>query len=226
MKQSSQIQILSNTAIFSGLNDDELSELAGITMEHNFMPNEFIFWEGDAPEWLYIISTGQVKVVKHSSQGKEFIISFFGPSEMFGEVAVFENKPYPASAQAVAETETFQIKKGDFQAFLTSHPPVALKIINILAERLRNAQNRLRDFAGERIEQRLSSLLLMLSEKMGTTLHLTRQEIADMAGTTTETTIRFMSSLKERGIIRSARREITILNRRKLRLLSEGLPKV
>jgi len=208
------------------LNDDELGELADLAIERSFVPNEFIFWDGDVPEWFYIVAEGKVKVLKHSSLGKEFIIAFFGPGEMFGEVAVFENKPYPASAQAVAETKVLGIRRQDFLSFLAHRPEVVLRIISILGERLRDAQGRLRDLAGERVEQRLASVLLMLSAKLGLTLPFTRQEIADMAGTTTETAIRVMSHLKDRGIIRSVRGKVIILDEEKLRLLSEGPPQV
>ncbi|MFC2040843.1 Crp/Fnr family transcriptional regulator [Chloroflexota bacterium] len=190
------------------------------------MSSEFIFWDGDSPEWLYIVAEGKVKVIKHSSQGREFIIAFFGPGEMFGEVAVFENKPYPASAQAIAKTTIVGIKREGFLSFLASRPQVALKIINILGGRLRDAQSRLKDIAGERVEQRLASVLLMLSSKLGFTLPFTRQELADMVGTTTETAIRVTSHLKDRGIIRSLRGKVIILDKKKLRLLSEGPPQV
>jgi len=224
LKQSSKGQILKNSSIFSSLNDDELGTLADLATERSFMPNEFIFWDGDAPDWLYIVAEGEVKVLKHSSLGKEFIIAFFSPGEMLGEVAVFENKPYPASAQAVVKTKVIGIKTEDFLSFLTNRPQVVLKIISILAGRLRDAQGRLRDLAGERVEQRLASVLFMLSSKLGLTLPFTRQEIADMVGTTTETTIRVMSHLKDRGIIRSVRGKVIILDEEKLRLLGEGSP--
>jgi len=136
-------QILRSSSIFYSLNDDELSELAELSIERSFMSNEFIFWDGDAPEWFYIIAEGKVKVLKHSSLGKEFIIAFFGPSEMFGEVAVFENKPYPASAQAVIETKVVGIKTDEFLSFLANCPQVALKIINVLAGLLRAASETL-----------------------------------------------------------------------------------
>ena len=226
MQCSGKPQILGRSFIFSSLNDDELGELADLTTERSFVPNEFIFWDGDAPEWFYIVAEGKVKVLKYSSSGREFIIAFFGPGEMFGEVAVFENKPYPASAQAVAETKVVGSKRENFLSFLANRPQVALRIINVLGGRLRDAQSRLRDLAGERVEQRLASVLLMLSAKRGLTLPFTRQEIADMAGTTTETTIRVMSHLKDRKIIRSVRGKVIILNEEKLRLLSEGPPRV
>jgi CRP-like cAMP-binding protein len=97
-------------------------------------------------------------------------------------------------------------------------------VINILGKRLREAHNRLRDLAGERVEQRLAGILLMLHSKLGPTLPFTRQEIADMSGTTTETAIRVMIRLRDSGIIRSSRGKITILDETKLRALSEGSP--
>jgi len=223
---SGKAEILRRSSIFSSLNDDELGELADLAIEYSFIPNEFIFWDGDAPDWFYMVAEGKVKVVKHSSLGKEFIIAFFGPGEMLGEVAVFEDKPYPASAQAVAETKVVGIKRKDFLSFLANRPQVALRIINVLGGRLRDAQGRLKDLAGERVEQRLASVLLMLSAKLGLTLPFTRQEIADMAGTTTETAIWVMSHLKDRGIIRTVRGKVIILDEEKLRLLSEGPPQV
>lgn len=226
MRCNGKAQILKRSFIFSSLSDDELGELANLAIERSFMSSEFIFWDGDTPEWFYIVAEGKIKVLKHSSLGKEFIIAFFGPGEMFGEVAVFENKPYPASAQAIAETKVVGIKREDFLSFLTNRPQVALRIVNVLGGRLRDAQSRLRDLAGERVEQRLASVLLMLSSKLGLTLPFTRQDIADMVGTTTETAIRVMSHLKDRGIIRSIRGRVIILDEEKLRILSEGPPQV
>jgi len=219
-------KLLGGSLIFSGLSEGELGELAGIVMKRSFASGEFIFWEGDAPDWFYIVAEGQVKVLKHSSLGKEFIVAFFGEGETFGEVAVFENKPYPASAQTAAKTKVMAIKREDLLSFLAGRPQVALRIINVLGARLREAQNRLRDLAGERAERRIARTLFMLSSKLGPTLPFTRQEIADMAGTTTETAIRVMSRLKERGIIRSGRGKTIILDEVKLRLLSEGPPQV
>lgn len=167
-----KVQVLKSSTIFSSLNEDELAELAELTIERGLKAGRFVFWEGDAPNWFYIVAEGRVKILKHSSLGKEFVIAFFGPGEMFGEVAVFENRPYPGSAQAVAETKVLEVGREDFRSFLAHRPETALRIINVLAGRLRDAQNRLRDLAGERVEQRLARMLLMLSSKLGPTLPL------------------------------------------------------
>ena len=226
MAEAGAVQLLKQSSIFSGLNEDDLAALADLATEYRFQPDEFVFWEGDDADRFYVLVDGSIKVIKHSSQGKEFIIAFFGAGEMFGEVAVFENRPYPASAQAVVSICVLGIRRTDFLAFLAERPQVVLRIINVLGGRLRDAQSRLRDLAGERVEQRIAAILLMLSTKLGGTLPFTRQEIADMVGTTTETAIRVMSQLRRRDIVRSVRGRVTILDAEKLRLLSEGHPDV
>ncbi|MEE9366885.1 MAG: Crp/Fnr family transcriptional regulator [Dehalococcoidales bacterium] len=226
MLPTEKTHILKKSLIFSSLNEEELSGLVDLTVERSFQPDEFIFWEDDEPDYFYVIAGGRIKVVKHSSSGKDFIIAFFGPGEMFGEVAVFEGKPYPASAQAITDSKVLGIKRQNFLDFLATRPQVALRIINILGGRLRDAQGRLKDLAGERVEQRLARILLMLASRMGNTLPFTRQELADMAGMTTETAIRLTSQLRERGIIRSFRGQLIILDEVKLRALAEGPPTV
>jgi CRP/FNR family transcriptional regulator, nitrogen oxide reductase regulator len=95
-------------------------------------------------------------------------------------------------------------------------------VISLLSGRLREAQSRLRDMAGERVEQRLARLLLRLSAKLGSTLPFTRQELSDMAGTTTETTIRVLSQWKDQGVISSVRGKILITDEKKLKQLGQG----
>jgi CRP/FNR family transcriptional regulator, nitrogen oxide reductase regulator len=218
--------ILKNSPIFAALNEAELGELSGLAIERSFVPSEAIFWEGDASDWFYIVVEGKVKVSKLTSSGKEIILSFFAAGEMFGEAAVFENMPYPASAQAVSATRLLGIRKADFVRLLLKNPATSFSIIGILSGRLREAQSRLRDLAGERVEQRLARLLLRLSNRLGATLPFTRQELSDMAGTTTETTIRVLSQWKERKIISSVRGKLTIADELKLKLLAEGPPRI
>jgi CRP/FNR family transcriptional regulator len=217
-------QILKQTPILSPLSDEELESLAKLAHRRRLDDGEFLLWEGDQPQWFYIVEQGKVKVVKQAASGKEFIISLFTPGEMVGEVAVFQGKPYPASAQAVGPTTVLGISSQDLLNFLGQNPAVSLKIMAVLGERLRQAHARLRDLAGERVEQRIASLLLMLASKLGDELPFTRQEIAEMAGTTTETAIRVLSRLGKGHIVASRRGRITIIDETRLRLLSEGPP--
>jgi CRP-like cAMP-binding protein len=210
--------------IFSSLSDSEIRDLAHISDYRRFAGGEYLFLEGDAPRHLLIMAEGQVRVIRHSAAGKDFIVAFFNPGDMFGEVAVFEDQPYPASAQASVASAVVAVPRAAFLAFLSQRPQVALSIISVLVGRLRDAHSRLKDLATERVEQRLANALFMLSSKLGPILPFTRQDIAEMTGTTTETAIRTLSRFKERGIINTTRGKITIVSLEKLRLLGEGRP--
>ena len=212
--------------MFRPLSPACLARLGQITTARHLDADNVLFWEGDKPDFFYIIRRGRIKVFKHSSQGKEMIIAFFGPGDMIGEVAIFDDKPFPATAQAVEPTEILQVDGRSFLHIVAEFPDISLGIIKNLSARLRESQSRLRDIATERVEQRVARILLMLAEKLGDSLPFTRQEIADMTGTTTETAIRVLSQFDERGITASSRGHIVIRDKVRLNLLSQGPPRV
>jgi len=210
--------------IFNDLNPPALEELAQKTACEKLPAGESIFWEEDQPWLFYIIIQGQIKVTKSSSSGKEFIVAFLGPGEIVGDVAVFDNKPYPASAKTLTETVLLGIRREYFISFLYAHPEVALRIIHVLSQRIRSLHQRIHNLIGAKAEQRIAQTILMLSEKLGETFFITRQEIACMAGTTTETAIRTVISFKKRGIIESSRGRITIMDKNQLIAAGESCP--
>ncbi len=103
MQPAQKVEVLGKSPIFTELNQPELVELASLATERSFLPGEYIFWEGDSPEWFYIIAQGKVKVLKHASTGKEFIIAFFGPLGMAGKEAE-EGSPLDAQNQALSQS--------------------------------------------------------------------------------------------------------------------------
>jgi CRP/FNR family transcriptional regulator, nitrogen oxide reductase regulator len=224
LNRAARIEALKRAPIFAALDEDDLSLLADISTGKNLGHGEHLFWEGDVAPGFYVIAVGRIKVSKASPSGKEFVVAVFGPGDILGEVAAFEGKPYPASAQATEPSALLRINTVDFSGFLARHPEVALKIINMLGGRLREAMARLRDLAGERVEQRIAGILVMLSAKFGPNLPFTRQEIADMSGTTIETAIRIVARLKQGGMLKTGRGKLTITDEKRLRLLSQGPP--
>lgn len=226
MEISTAVAALRQAYLFATSRETDLSEIISNAVVKKLETGEFLFWEGDAPEFFYLLTEGRVKVVKHGSLGRETVVAFFSPGDIFGEVAVLENKPYPASCQAVSETEVLAVSRQAFTEFIERHPMVAMAMVSILSSRLREAQSRFHDMAGERVEQRLARTLERLSAKIGPELPFTRQDLADMSGTTLETTVRFLSRLKEGRIISSRRGLVIIQDEVKLRLLAEGPPGV
>ncbi|XUX01270.1 MAG: Crp/Fnr family transcriptional regulator [Dehalogenimonas sp.] len=221
MDNKAASQALKRSFLFSSISDDDMADLLANAEEKSYTTGEYFFWEGGAPGSFFLLVSGRVKVIKHGSQGRETAVAFFSPGEIFGEVAVLEDKPYPASAIALEDSNALSINRQAFRDFIRRHPGVALAMIGLLSARLREAQSRLHDLAGERVERRLSRTLDRLASKLGPGLPFTRQDLADMSGTTLETTVRFLSRLKQDGIISSRRGLVVIEDALRLKVLTE-----
>ena len=225
MQDVNKANLLEKSAIFKPLSDNEMAELFALSVYYSLEAGEFVYHEGDTADRLYIIARGKIKIMKYSSEGNEFIISFLGTGELFGISASFTNKPYSYSAIAVEESDVLEIRKEDFLHLIESHSQIGLDVIKIMGGRIIEAHERLRDLAGEKVEQRLLKTLLRLFLVHGAELPFTRRELADMTGTTTETVIRICSQLKKKNIIRAVRGKIIIADPIQLQQLGEELPR-
>lgn len=228
---SSRVNIFWKIPMFEFLEAEELDRLYSLCATEKFPKGEYIFLECDAPRKLYVVVKGEVKLLKQTDDGREMIVEMAYPGEIFGEEAIFDGQPYPMTAQALDDVEVLTISRSDFFAFLRDNPDLALEIITELGTRLREAQNTIRALAMERVEWRIARVLLMLSRKAGTVevggvgidLPLTRQDIADMAATTVETTIRVLSNFKKLGLVDTEKGRIILRDKKKLEeMVSEG----
>jgi len=225
-----RLQILRKTIFFSSVSEATQKEISRLFAEEKYQRDDYIFFEGDTPEWLYIVKEGKVKLVKHSDSGKDVILQIFAPGDMFGEFALFDRKPYPTSAQAMEASTVLKLSRKEFLLFFGRHPFVATEMIMELGRQLQEAHASIKSLAVDRVEQRIANILLKLAGKLGSpekagivlNLSLTRQDLADMAGTTVETTIRVMSRFTKTKIIRPANGKILILDPQALQRISEG----
>ncbi|MBC7229792.1 MAG: Crp/Fnr family transcriptional regulator [Actinobacteria bacterium] len=228
---ASRVNIFWKIPMFEFLEAEELDRLYSLCTTERFAKGEYIFLECDQPRNLYVVVKGEVKLLKQTDDGRETIVEMAYPGEIFGEEAVFDGQPYPMTAQALDDVELLSISRGDFFSFLRDNPDLALEIITELGARLREAQNTIRALAMERVEWRIARVLLMLSRKAGVKeadgvsidLPLTRQDIADMAATTVETTIRVLSNFKKMGLVDTEKGKIILRDRKHLEeMVSEG----
>jgi len=226
-----KVNIFWKIPMFEFLEAEELDRLYSLCSRERFTKGDYIFLECDQPRSLYILVKGEVKLLKQADDGREMIVEMIYPGEIFGEEAIFDGQPYPLTAQALEDVEVLSISRADFFSFLRDNPDLALEIITELGSRLRQAQNTIRALAMERVEWRIARVLLMLARKAGVTgkggvsieLPLTRQDIADMAATTVETTIRVLSNLKKLGLVETEKGKIILRDRAKLEeMVSEG----
>jgi CRP/FNR family transcriptional regulator, nitrogen oxide reductase regulator len=230
-EDESKVNILWRIPMFNFLDQEALDKLLAMTESETFAKGEYIFMECDASRKLYIVTRGEVKQLKQTESGREMIIELAHPGDIFGEEAVFDGKPYPLTAQCLEDCEVLSINRSDFFDFLRANPDLALEFITEFAQRLRLAQDTIRALAAERVEWRVGRVLNMLAARSGEkgpdgvsiNLPITRQDIADMAGTTVETTIRVISHLKKLGICDTVKGKIVITDPEQLgNMVREG----
>jgi CRP-like cAMP-binding protein len=213
---------------FRTLSPAERELIAAATREHTFAPGRPIFEEGKPAEALWAVKSGLVHIIKFGSDGREIVLEVIPPGELFGAVVALQNRPYPASAVAAEPSVVWHMPANLARELCQKHPALHSAILDQITTRLRGAHERLRSVALERVEQRLARMLLTLADKIGqrngtvTELNVTRQELADMIGTTVETTIRITSKWQHARIISSFRNRIVLADPEKLRKLLAG----
>jgi CRP/FNR family transcriptional regulator len=200
---------LSRSPAFAGLPPREIEALARIALEEHHRPRAYVFMEGDPARWFYLVKAGHVKIVRHSKTGKDVVLELLGPGEVFGGVAVIEKRPYPAAAQATEPTTVVKIPAEPMVTLAERHPTFIKEMALMIGRRLRAAHESVKSLAVDPVEARLAAALLRLAEREGTRgkggvtlpFHLTRQSLADMTGTTVETTIRVVSRWVKEGLL-------------------------
>jgi CRP/FNR family transcriptional regulator len=215
---------------FRTLSPGDRERVAGATREQRIPAGKILFSEGQVADTLWAVKDGVVHIVKSGADGREIVLEVVPPGELFGAVVALEGRPYPASAVAAENSVVWRIPAVLARELCQKHPSLRASILEQVTTRLRGAHDRMRSIALERVEQRLARMLLTLAEKIGqrrdrlTVLSVTRQELADMIGTTVETTIRVTSRWQQTGLIRSSRHQIALTDIDALRTLAEGRP--
>jgi len=219
---------LQKISLFKNLSDEELKELGAYLATASYKKKETIFSEGEPPDWFYIVSSGKVKITKISHEGKEIILEVISPTDIFGGVAVLKNFPYPANAVAMEDTEVIKISRKNLMRLVDRFPNLMYCIALQLGDRMKSSYDSLKNIALERVEARIAALLLKLAGKVGVEtkdgllidMRLTKQDVADMVGTTVETSIRTFSKFKKEGLVVDADGKIIIKDREGLAALS------
>lgn len=221
---------LKGNPVFAGLPAREIEALATTARLETHRARDYIFLEGDSAHSLYVVQTGRVKIVKHSKTGKDVVLEMLGAGEVFGGVAVFERRPYPAAAQAVEPSTLVVIPGEPLIGLAERHPSIIKELALMIGRRLRTAHDSVKSLAVDPVEARLAATLLRLAERESSPcaaglllpFHLTRQSLADMTGTTVETTIRVVSRWIKHRIVADEERGLVLCNVTALREIAEG----
>jgi CRP/FNR family transcriptional regulator len=231
----SKLDILQSVPLFSHLSEAERLELAGAMVETTYHKGEYIFREGDRAENFHIVTYGSVKCVKSSPEGKEVTLKVLMPGDLFCcEAAVFDGGTHPGCALPAGDVTVVRLPKQAYLDVLRRNPEAALDVIHYLGRRLNEAQESAKMLALERADQRLASLFVDLARRTGVrepagirlSVRLTRQDLANMAGLSTETVIRIISRFKRARLVSGTARSLTVKDLAGLRDIAAGRPRL
>ncbi len=219
---------LNKVSLFKDLSAAEFKELEPYLSTTAYRKKATIFSEGEPPEWFYLVLAGKVKITKISHEGKEIILEVISPTDIFGGVAVIKGFPYPANAVAMEDSEVLKISRKNLMRLVDRFPNLMYCMAMQMGDRMKSSHDSLKNIALERVEARIAALLLKLAGKVGIDtkngtlidMRLTKQDVADMVGTTVETSIRTFSKFKKQDLVTEVEGKIVIRDKDGLAALS------
>jgi len=210
-------------SIFCCLPNGEMDKLSENKDNNFFKKGQVIFYEGNHPHGMYCIYKGKVKISKLGDEGKEQIVRFAGEGELLGYRSSLSSESYKATATAMEDCYICHIPKDKFSDVLNNNSKLSLEVIRLLSDDLKKSEQNLLNISQKPIRERIAETLLNLKKRFGyledkktLSVVLTRREIGDIAGTTTETTIRTLSDFVKEGSIKLEGKKIQILDYNKL----------
>lgn len=218
-------ELLVRSPLFAQLTSAELDRLSALLRRRRYRAGEPIFREGDPGTALYIMESGEVKILLGGSEGKEVVLSLLTRGEFFGELALLDGEPRSADAVATVLTELLVLSREDFLRFLREVPAVAVNMLASLSRRFRRTDRLVHDAAFADVRTRVTRLLLELGETRGKSeqdgvvigSRLTQGDLAGMVGATRESVNKCLRSLAEQGLVRHERGRLILLNVDRLR---------
>jgi len=217
--------------VFAEAPDSDLEKIAQNSVERSIEEGEFFFFQGDPAEYLYVLTSGQVKLVQSSPNGKQVNIRTIQPWDMFAALgAVRKDATYPASAQALQDSAALVIKSNFMSEMMQTRPYLAVGLTRLMTSLIQEIQARFRELATERVEQRIAHTLLRLASQMGkriengvasVEMEFSRQDLAEMTGTTLFTVSRTLSEWEKSGVIEAGRERIKIKDLSELMKIAE-----
>jgi len=209
--------------MFSELSREQIASLKLQEIDNSYKKGEVLFSEGGYPKALYVVYKGIVKIHKYGVNGKEQITRLASAGDLIGYRSLLNNESYTASATAVEETKLFKIPSEAFFNLLKENSDFSMKVIQMLANDLRQSEKQVVDMAQKSVREKIAEALLLLSNKFGVNENtnalnsiLTRKEIGDIAGVTTESAIRTISDFNKEEILEIEGKRILIKDLSKL----------
>ena len=226
------INRLESVPIFKDLDDQQRLAVLQAGRQRNVAAGTFLYMQGDEASAFYLLLNGSIKLTQVTLEGQEIILRYASPGEVFGLIAVLTGQTYPVSAFVVNDSQVWAWQQFDMQPLIRQMPSMTLNALQILSERVKEFQDRIRELSTERVERRIARALLRLAHHIGKKvpqgvyldLPISRQDLAEMTATTLYTVSRTLSKWESMGLITAGREHVIIHTPHGLVCIAEDLP--
>jgi CRP-like cAMP-binding protein len=217
-------EVLARCGLFQGVDADAAESLAKELEYVEVRKGDVLFTEGEPGDSLYIVMSGKIKVGRRASDGRQNLIAVMGPSDMVGELSLFDPGPRTATATAVTDSRVARLRKSALRPWLSNRPEIAEQLLRVLARRLRRTNDALADLIFTDVPGRVAKSLLQMASRFGTrdggvlrvTHDLTQEELAQLVGASRETVNKALADFASRGWLRLDGKSVIILDPERL----------
>jgi|SRR5438105_7306185 len=217
MRSAEVVELLSGVPVFSTLERVDLERIAQLAVPREFDPGEVVFREGDSSDTCYVVRDGRARAVRTSRAGRTITLATFGPGDIFGELALFEDERRSATVEAVQRTSVVGVLGPDMRRLMTEHAEISSRLVIALGRRLRETNERLSRQSFQTVQSRVAVVLSQLVAQEGddgagkdVLVRATQAELAQLAGSSRESASRFLAVLERAGVISQGRGRLVV----------------
>ncbi|MEP6953457.1 MAG: Crp/Fnr family transcriptional regulator [Solirubrobacteraceae bacterium] len=212
------VDLLGNVPVFETLMPDDLRQVADVAVPRSFSAQTVIFREGDESDTCYVVRNGHARAVRENPDGRVITLAHFGPGDIFGELAMFDDEKRSATIEALDSLDALAILGADMRRLLREHPEIAVKLVIALGRRLRAANERLTRQSFQTVQSRVAVVLAGLvrqaqsegADGQDVLVTITQADIAQLAGSSRESASRFLAVLERAGVVTQGRGRVTV----------------
>jgi len=212
------VALLGRVPAFETLAPADLEQVAAVAVPRAFAAGEVVFREGDDSDTCYVVRSGRARALREHGDGRQITLATFGPGDIFGELAMFDDERRSATVDAAEDLEVLGILGSDMRRLLRRHPDIAVKLVVALGRRLRAANERLARQSFQTVQSRVASVVAQLVEQAQSDgagerdvlITATQAEVAQLAGSARESASRFLATLERAGVITQGRGRIIV----------------
>jgi CRP/FNR family cyclic AMP-dependent transcriptional regulator len=217
MRSAEMVELLGGVPVFSTLERGDLERIAQLAVPRDFEPGEVVFREGDSSDTCYVVSGGRARAIRSHRDGRTITLATFGPGDIFGELALFEDELRSATVEAIERTSVLGVLGPDMRRLMNEHAEISARLVIALGRRLRETNERLSRQSFQTVQSRVAVVLSQLVEQEladgqhgDVLVTATQADLAQLAGSSRESASRFLAVLERAGVISQGRGRLVV----------------